>query len=274
MISGTSAAAGVLAAVSTIGRGESAGLKARSSQPPGENRPSQPEGAAAPRRVAPASSASKPKGSDDKLNEEQKRQVSELKRRDTEVRAHENAHSTAGGNYTSAPSFEFTTGPDGKRYATSGEVQIDSSPVRGNPRATMRKMDVVIRAATAPADPSPQDMAVARKAQAERANASNELMKSPETAGAGSPAAPASVAAPEPPAAAEPPAAPSASQLLQAQAAYGGQSASGGADGLAPQDAAPSASQLLQARAAYGDQPQNQRAARLALELASLATLA
>ncbi|MHA1524742.1 MAG: putative metalloprotease CJM1_0395 family protein [Alphaproteobacteria bacterium] len=144
-----------------------------------------------PARAAPASQSKKPEkaaGAEEKLTEEQKRQVQDLKSRDVEVRAHEAAHSAAGGAYTSAPSFEFTTGPDGKRYATAGEVQIDASPVRGNAQATIRKMDVVIRAATAPADPSSQDLAVARKAQAERNAASSELLKSSGDNEAGGPA--------------------------------------------------------------------------------------
>ena len=100
-----------------------------------------------------------------------------VKRTDAEVRTHEQAHSTAGGPYAGAPSFKFTTGPDGKRYTVSGEVEIDSAPVRGNPEATLRKMDVVIRAALAPSDPSSQDLAIARQAQAQRAEARNELFK-------------------------------------------------------------------------------------------------
>lgn len=91
------------------------------------------------------------------------------------MRAHEQAHATVGGTYTSAPRYDYTVGPDGKRYAIGGEVQIDATPVRDNPEATIRKMDIVIRAALAPAEPSPQDLAVARSAQQTRTQAQREL---------------------------------------------------------------------------------------------------
>ncbi|MFQ5626130.1 MAG: putative metalloprotease CJM1_0395 family protein [Methyloligellaceae bacterium] len=145
-------------------------------------------------RVQPADASEKPaekslekpsdpskgkKASGEPLSEEEQQQVQKLKDTDAKVRAHENAHAAAGGPYASAPKFEFTTGPDGKRYATSGEVQIDSSP-EDDPEATIRKMDVVIRAALAPADPSPQDLAVAREAQSQRAKAQLELSRKRE----------------------------------------------------------------------------------------------
>lgn len=49
--------------------------------------------------------------------------------------------------------------------------------IPGNPEATIRKMDVVIRAALAPSEPSPQDFAVARAAQQARAQAQRELQE-------------------------------------------------------------------------------------------------
>jgi hypothetical protein len=51
-----------------------------------------------------------------------------------------------GGAYASAPTYTFQQGPDGKRYAVGGEVQIDTSTER-TPEATIRKMRVVISAA-------------------------------------------------------------------------------------------------------------------------------
>jgi len=123
---------------------------------------------------------SKPAQASEELSEEEQRQVQKLKQADAKVRAHEQAHSSAGGSHAGGPSYEFTTGPDGKRYATSGEVQIDTTPVKGNPEATVRKMDTVIRAALAPSDPSSQDLAVARQAQATRAQAQIEASKKRE----------------------------------------------------------------------------------------------
>ncbi len=130
------------------------------------------------RPVEESGNSSKARGADgEELTESEEKQVRELKKRDAEVKAHEQAHATVGGSYASAPSYEYTVGPDGKRYATSGEVQIDASPVRDNPEATIRKMDIVIRAALAPAEPSSQDLQVAKQAQATRAQAQSELLK-------------------------------------------------------------------------------------------------
>lgn len=108
------------------------------------------------------------------LSREQQNQVRELKKRDVEVRAHEQAHAAVGGSYASAPSYTYTQGPDGKKYAVGGEVQIDTSAER-TPEATIRKMDTVIAAALAPAEPSSQDQAVARQAQQQRVQAQSEL---------------------------------------------------------------------------------------------------
>lgn len=107
------------------------------------------------------------------LTKEEESQVRELKRRDAEVKAHEQAHAAVGGAYASAPKYTYTKGPDGKKYAIGGEVQIDTSPER-TPDATIRKMDIVIAAALAPAEPSSQDRAVARQAQQQRQEAQNE----------------------------------------------------------------------------------------------------
>ena len=106
----------------------------------------------------------------DGLNEAEEKQVEKLKERDREVRAHEQAHARVGGAYASAPSYTFQQGPDGKRYAVGGEVQIDTSTER-TPEATVRKMEIVIRAALAPAEPSSQDLKVAQQARAQMAEA-------------------------------------------------------------------------------------------------------
>lgn len=110
----------------------------------------------------------------DELTEEEEKQVKELQARDREVRAHEQAHARVGGPYASAPSYTFQQGPDGKRYAIGGEVQIDTATER-TPEATVRKMQIVIRAATAPAEPSSQDMKVAQQARSQLVEAQAEL---------------------------------------------------------------------------------------------------
>lgn len=117
--------------------------------------------------------ASPPQG---KNSEEETKQIEELKRRDREVRAHEMAHLMAAGALASGgPSYEFQKGPDGKQYAVGGEVKIDTSPVEGDPEATMRKAARIQAAANAPADPSSQDRSVASQAAAMAVRAQAEL---------------------------------------------------------------------------------------------------
>lgn len=118
------------------------------------------------------------------LSEEEKKQVSDLRKRDAEVRAHENAHASAGGGHAGSPSYEMQRGPDGKSYAVGGEVAIDTS-AESTPQATVRKMDTVIRAALAPADPSPQDQKVAAAARQTRIAAQVEARKLREAEQAG-----------------------------------------------------------------------------------------
>jgi hypothetical protein len=76
---------------------------------------------------------------------------------------------------TSGPSYTYKTGPDGKGYAVSGSVGIDTSPIEGDPEATIQKMQTVAAAALAPASPSGQDMKVAAQARQAEARARAEL---------------------------------------------------------------------------------------------------
>lgn len=96
---------------------------------------------------------------------EEIQQLELLKQSDREVRQHEMAHQTVGGAYTGGASYEYEIGPDGKRYAVAGEVPIDYGPVPNDPQATIEKMQTVIAAAMAPADPSPTDYQVAAQAR-------------------------------------------------------------------------------------------------------------
>lgn len=104
-------------------------------------------------------------------------EISQLKARDQEVRAHEQAHAAAGGSYAGAPSYQYKRGADGKSYAVDGEVSIDVSAVSGDPQATLQKAQQVKAAALAPAEPSAQDMKVAQRAEAMAAKARGELSK-------------------------------------------------------------------------------------------------
>ncbi len=107
-------------------------------------------------------------------NEEQQL-IRELAARDQEVRQHELSHAAAGGQYAGAPSFEYERGPDGRLYAVGGEVSIDTSPIPNDPEATLEKAEVILRAALAVADPSPQDRAIAARAAAMASEARAEL---------------------------------------------------------------------------------------------------
>ncbi|MFP4199210.1 MAG: putative metalloprotease CJM1_0395 family protein [Halanaerobium sp.] len=100
--------------------------------------------------------------------------MEKLKRRDREVRAHEMAHQSAGGQYAGSASYSYTTGPDNKRYAVGGSVDIDTSPEK-EPEDTVKKADQIKRAAMAPAQPSGKDLQVAAKAARMKMEAQAEL---------------------------------------------------------------------------------------------------
>lgn len=113
----------------------------------------------------------------DVLTFQEQQEVRKLKGRDQEVRAHEQAHMAAGGQYIrGGATYSYQTGPDGNRYAVGGEVSIDTSPVSGDPAATIRKMETVKRAALAPANPSGQDRRVAASAESAASKARWEEM--------------------------------------------------------------------------------------------------
>lgn len=130
-------------------------------------------------------SESKPAAAEDKTRQDSRtnelspaaqRRVSELKRIDAEVRAHEQAHISAGrGVITSGPNYTYTYGPDGKRYAVAGEVGIDTSPER-EPQANIDKGARIQAAALAPAEPSPQDYRVAAAGQQLETRGRTELL--------------------------------------------------------------------------------------------------
>ncbi len=110
------------------------------------------------------------------LSERQRQQLQDLKRRDAQVKAHEQAHLSAAGNLAKGgASFDYETGSDGKRYAVGGEVNIDTSRVSDDPQANLNKAQQIRRAATAPADPSAQDRSVASEAARMEAQARVEL---------------------------------------------------------------------------------------------------
>lgn len=111
---------------------------------------------------------------EDELKVEQD-QIQELAARDREVRAHEQAHAAAAGQYGSSPTYSFVRGPDGVSYAVGGSVDVDTSPIPGDPEATLRKAQQLRRAANAPAEPSAQDGRVAAAAAKMELDARAEL---------------------------------------------------------------------------------------------------
>lgn len=119
---------------------------------------------------------SKETGSTDKLSEDEKRLVQDLRSRDAEVKTHEAAHQAAGGGMTGAASYTYQQGPDGKMYAIGGEVSI-SIPSGSTPQESMRNAQQAIAAAMAPADPSGQDFAVASSAMVMLIKAQQQLLK-------------------------------------------------------------------------------------------------
>jgi uncharacterized protein YcbK (DUF882 family) len=114
-------------------------------------------------------------GHNQQNNAEAQQQIQQLASRDREVRAHERAHASVGGQFAGSPSFSFVKGPDGVLYATSGEVSISTGEVSGDPKASLQKLETVIRAALAPANPSSQDLRVAASASASAQRLKTEI---------------------------------------------------------------------------------------------------
>ncbi len=105
-------------------------------------------------------------------------EIARLRQIDRMVRAHEQAHLAAGGDLViSGPHYVYRVGPDGKRYAVAGDVRLDTSPVPGDPEATLRKAERIVRAALAPVNPSPQDLRVAMRARMMAQQARMELQE-------------------------------------------------------------------------------------------------
>ncbi|MHB2018476.1 MAG: putative metalloprotease CJM1_0395 family protein [Candidatus Xenobia bacterium] len=77
--------------------------------------------------------------------------ISVLQARNAEVHEHEYRHMAAAGEFcTGGPEFKTVLGPDGREYAVGGDCHIDTSPVDGNPQATLAKMRQLEAACMAP----------------------------------------------------------------------------------------------------------------------------
>jgi hypothetical protein len=112
--------------------------------------------------------------SGNEFSEAEQREIDKLKRRDREVRTHEMAHQSAGGQYAGSASYSYTTGPDNRRYAVGGSVDIETSPAK-TPEETVKKAEQIKRAATAPAQPSGADLQIAARATRMKMEAQAEL---------------------------------------------------------------------------------------------------
>ncbi len=135
------------------------------------------------------------------LTEEEQDLVTRLQARDREVRTHEQAHLSAAGDLAiGGPTYDYQRGPDGKRYAVGGEVQIDTSEVPNDPQATLTRAERIKRSALAPAEPSSQDRRVAAKADQmankARREIADEALAQDEEEGVGSTTNGANAAAP------------------------------------------------------------------------------
>lgn len=109
-------------------------------------------------------------------NQAKKQELEHLRARDREVRTHEAAHKAAAGSFAQGgPVYQYQTGPDGKRYAVGGEVNIDTSKIPNDPEATLQKAQTIRRAANAPAQPSSQDRRVAAQASQLETEARQEI---------------------------------------------------------------------------------------------------
>ena len=118
-----------------------------------------------------------PNSTAEELSPEQKQEVEKLKKRDQEVKAHENSHKSAGaGIVQGGATYQYQRGSDGRMYAVGGEVKIDTSR-ENSPEATIRKMQQVKKAALSPSQPSGQDRSVAAQASQIEAEARAELTK-------------------------------------------------------------------------------------------------
>ena len=196
--------------------------------------------------------------------------LDQLKRRDREVRAHEQAHAAAAGRHAvGGPVYEYQRGPDGRSYAVGGHVKLDTSPVAGDPEATLQKAGEIRRAAMAPAEPSAQDRQIAAEAaqmavearvdlQAQRAEESRQARKQEASAAAESDAqASAAAEASE--------ASPDAGAANRAQAAAADADAGSDATGSVSESSA--ATPLGEMLRASGALPENQESTQAALDL-------
>lgn len=94
------------------------------------------------------------------------RVLDKFKALDSKTKIHEQAHAS-GATTTSAISYNYQVGPDGKLYATGGHVRFDTS-LPSDPKAALAKLDKLANAAGAPSELSAADASIARTANLNR----------------------------------------------------------------------------------------------------------
>ena len=106
-----------------------------------------------------------------------RKRIPVIQKKNLHSRRHENAHkAAAAGLTTSAPNYEYETGPDGKKYAVAGDVNV-SYKHSDDPEVNLRNAQQLKASALAPADPSSQDRKVAAQADREIAQARQDILE-------------------------------------------------------------------------------------------------
>lgn len=95
---------------------------------------------------------------------DEQRELRELRETDRQVRRQQRIHATmAGSTAPTGAEYEFSVGPDGRRYAVSGDVRIQLSS-GDNPEESIRLAKEAYRAATVPRTPDARDRSIAAEA--------------------------------------------------------------------------------------------------------------
>ena len=98
------------------------------------------------------------------LDDTEEELVERLEARDREVRAHEQSHLAAAGEFArGVPTYTYQMGPDGKMYAIGGEVSVDVGK-EADAAKNMRKAYMIHGAAMGVDGPSSADASVAAMA--------------------------------------------------------------------------------------------------------------
>lgn len=117
---------------------------------------------------------SKQQNPDDPDSEKQ-RTIDRLKNRDREVRLHEMSHSTSPDLIKIGPAqFDYTIGPDGKAYATGGNVTLTTGNP-GTPEEALVKARALKQASMAPGEPSSKDFQAFNAALSMEFEAQNQI---------------------------------------------------------------------------------------------------